>query len=673
MTIYPHLSWSAPREAVFRDSYLDWHALLTGRLDALDPVTPTKGTAFEPVFVRLVGEDRAAARKALGSLLVTDPALLIDEHERAILEDTASADIEEFALYRRVGTQDARHDAVFEVIDTGVPLLLADEDTPAVGISHLQAADAPWAAGQPIVAVIDDGIGFLNKRFRRGSQSRFHAVWLQALETRAADGGILSGMVLDQSQISDMFSRDEAAAYTTLDEVLKGPPGRFARAHGTQVLDLAAGADSDSGDPVADWPLLAVSLPPQMVDDTSGTGMESYMLQGLRWVLQQARQIDATAPVIVNLSLGVSAGPKDGSGFLACQMAREAERWEQRTGQPVRLVWSFGNGFRADLAARVPSDMPSAAVDMRVLPDDRTASYLEIRPSGALSLRITPPEGPASDWVTLDEGTVQSLEDAQGRAVARLYHQPARSRGEGVTEPAHYVLALAPTTARKAAEPVAPAGQWRLELSGDGARGADIVIQRDDSLPGSTKRGRQAYFDHSASYSWDTATSDYTSPKPPSPVQRAGGCNSLCSAASRQTFAVGAAMHVGRTGAKDPANYLPAVYTAQGAPWGMAGPTVSAVVEDGMAGLGLPATALLSGSVSRIRGTSAAAGVITRALALSADRLRVNARNPQSTHLQDFEPDALDLFEVPDCHADRLGGYVVAPLPARVPSETVAV
>ncbi|BBU58596.1 hypothetical protein KU6B_48610 [Mameliella alba] len=80
---------------------------------------------------------------------------------------------------------------------------------------------------------------------------------------------------------------------------------------------------------------------------------------GLRWILRQAARVDATAPVIVNVSLGVLAGPKDGTHFVEHQMAREAQTWEEVTGQPVRLVWAFGNSYRSSQVAWLtPTEAP---------------------------------------------------------------------------------------------------------------------------------------------------------------------------------------------------------------------------------------------------------------------------------------------------------------------------
>ena len=60
----------------------------------------------------------------------------------------------------------------------------------------------------------------------------------------------------------------------------------------------------------------------------------------------------------------------------------------------------------------------------------------------------------------------------------------------------------------------------------------------------------------------------------------------------------------------------PALYSAEGAPWSLPGPTLSAVAERGMAPRGLLGSGTLSGTARASGGTSAAAPRAARALAL---------------------------------------------------------
>ncbi|AUC53029.1 hypothetical protein CDO87_07385 [Sagittula sp. P11] len=675
-------TWSAPRPHTFRDAYLDWSRLLGKRLDALPPERPDSGAEYEPIFVALkTGTDALAVRQALVDALAASTVLLMDPHETQALQTriddpaTHAALPDEYALYRKVGTPDSEHASLFDVLDTGVPVRL--EEAPAAVASAPGPAPAAEAIppGTPIVAIIDDGVGFLNARFRKfvpdgTARTRFHAVWLQALESRSTEGGVLSGQVLNAADIDALLPLPEDATYARLNRALGGVRTRPAlgaqTSHGTHVLDLAAGADPlDEHDPVRDWPLIAVQLPSETIDDTSGMWFESYMVQGLRWILRRAAEIDAAAPVIVNLSLGITAGPKNGTRFVERQLAREARVWEEVTGQPVRIVWSFGNSYRDGLLCAFDLQQGAEAqAVVRVQPDDMTASFVEFHPRGGvtgdLALSVTAPDGTTTGYLKLQPGEIVSLED-KGTSVARLYHVPERPAGADGVEAAHYTLALAPTKRRKPREEVAQPGAWTIDVRQDGDAEVCVLcqIQRDDALGGSLMRGRQAYFDHTGAYGWSKTAASYTQPQDDCPVTPSGCHNALVTTAARQVFSCGAAVWTPRHPVPTHANFAPAFYSAQGSEWTVATPTVSTLVDHGAFSGGTRGCGTLSGSARRLGGTSAAAGRLTRALGLSAGLIAANAQNPATTQTDDLDPAALDLFEVDEGRRSRLGAYIV--------------
>ncbi|WP_417209595.1 S8 family serine peptidase [Antarctobacter sp.] len=674
--------WTAPRGHAFRDAYLDWSRLIGMRRDMLPPARPDRGTEYAPVFVRLVpSADVVAARSGLRDLVEDgESPFLMDAVELTALKARIDrpqdlSDLpDEYMVFRRVGTPDGAQAALFEVLDSGMPVQidtagpLPDPSAPVPPSPH---------PGQPIVAILDDGIGFLNARFcRTGAdglrRTRFHGLWLQALEQHdTPPKGTLAGRILGTEDINGLLEDgDERASYAALNSALY--PGQtrdetgFGTTHGTHVLDLAAGADpADANDPARNWPLLGVQLPPESIDDTSGTWFESYLVMGLRWILRQARQVDATAPVIVNISLGVLAGPKDGTRFVEYQMAREARHWEQVTGQPVRLVWAFGNSYRSSQVACCRPGSTTQDIAWRVQPDDETASFLEIHcrdgASTGIAVGLTTPEGVFSGLTALQPGEIRSLERPDGAALARLYHVPAHRLDADAECAAHYVLALAPTRGQKAGEPLAPSGAWTVSVKGGGD--VWLQVQRDDAIRGSEARGRQSYLDHPAAYDWDPLRAAYIAPGA-GPITDEGCHNALVTAACRQLFCVGAAQRTAHASGQSIGNFRPAAYSGQGASWSVPGPTVATVIGVGAFAGGVRAAGTLSGSTRRLSGTSAAAGRLTRALALSADRITANATDPASTKLDDINPAFLVLTETPDA---RLGEAVVD-LPDRLPA-----
>ncbi|MBT55652.1 MAG: hypothetical protein CMF72_19915 [Mameliella sp.] len=669
------LVWTKPREHAFRDAYVDWSRLIELRRDMLPPARPDRGTDYAPILVRLVPAGDVVAARCSLRILVEDAEspFLMDTAELAALraridrpQELASLP-DEYMIFRRIGTPDGVQAALFQVLDSGMPVQIDSAGPLPTPSAPVPPSPQP---GQPIVAILDDGIGFLNARFCRmdadGAQrTRFHALWLQALEQHdSPPQGTVSGRILGTEDINALLAQtDERACYAAMNTALY--PGQtrdetgFGTTHGTHVLDLAAGADpADTKDPARNWPLLGVQLPPESIDDTSGTWFESYLIMGLRWILRQARQVDATAPVIVNISLGVLAGPKDGSRFVEYQMAREARLWEEVTGQPVRLVWAFGNSYRSSQVARYAPAPEPRDLTWRVQPDDETASFVEIHCRGAdttgIELGLTTPDGVGTGLIALKPGEISTLERTDGAALARVYHVPARRHDPDTECAAHYVLALAPTRGQKAGEPLAPCGAWDISVKTTDE--VLVQVQRDDAIRGAESRGRQSYLDHPAAYAWDPLRAAYVAPGARGPITDEGSHNALVTAACRQVFCVGAAQRSGRENGPSIDNFRAARYSGQGAPWSVPEPTAVTVIGLGAFAAGVRAAGTLSGSIRRLTGTSAAAGRMTRALAMSAKRITANAKYPASTKLDDIDPTLLILNKMPDA---RLGKAVV--------------
>jgi hypothetical protein len=207
--------------------------------------------------------------------------------------------------------------AFWRVIEVGPPVVLPRLDDPTPG-EDLCATQGDLDPRVPVAAVIDDGIGFLNARFRSDPRltAVMRAVWLQASNALVA-GDIVCGQVLTGPEIDAHLATGaaEAEVYAQVNRalypVMDGALTNRRVAHGTHVLDLAAGASPIGRDPLREVPILAVQLPPQSVRETAGRRLETYLVQGLRWllaeVLRQAQGTDVP-PLVVNISLGSLAG-----------------------------------------------------------------------------------------------------------------------------------------------------------------------------------------------------------------------------------------------------------------------------------------------------------------------------------------------------------------------------
>ncbi|SNR73914.1 hypothetical protein [Puniceibacterium sediminis] len=690
------LTWSPPVSAEFWDAYLDWSWLLQERRAALSPPPVHTPDWFTPMFVRLKASGTPPSlektRKTIlrhvrtpGDPLMMDPQEFRRLKARSRPNDPLQGLPDEYWLYLRRGTPPSDYGDLMELIDVGYPVNLdASGSHSWLDEEDEVETSKPEKSGKsrPIVAIIDDGIGFLNARFRKPTRNgkyrtRFHAVWLQALETRRRGPGprrALIGEILSRKDINKWVRKgqelEESAVYTQLSQQLFGmnePKSLvFGTSHGTHLLDLAAGANPEDGDdPVHRWPLIGVQLPPEAVADTSGMRFESYMVQAVRWILSEAARINKKAPVIINLSLGMLAGPKNGTSFAEYQIAREAALWEEVTGQPVRIVWAFGNNRRSRQVAQFDYDPGAGVIEhqitWRAQPDDLTASYMEIRtaagvPSDQIEISLTSPSGAASGFVPLPTGAYRSL-DVNGAPIARIYHVEKHSLSPTVEQVATHTLALAPNEAQVAGEPLAEAGTWSVAVryTGTAPCAVHLQIQRDENLPGFHSGGRQSYFDGGEdAYVWDPEFRNWSGLAPDCPITRAATHSALVTDTGRQIFSAAAAMWEAST-----QSYIPAYYTPDGSDWTVPGPTVATRAEDGWVERGVLSSNTLTGSVSPVAGTSAAAGRLTRALAMNAKLVVQNAAAGGGTQMDDLVGGVVPLLPVPPGETNRLGAALV--------------
>lgn len=627
MTTEP--SWSGRARPMVGDAYRDFLAARARPMTAPRAALLLRLMPAGPQGARTLVDACAFLQGALGSTLTMDrPERVRFDALRSVASNVSSP--RTAVVYADPGALPRFPDCV-RLDHVGAA---ADLDAGPAGAA-LPASLGAAASPPPVtVGVVDHAIGFLNRRFRTGAQAertRFFGHWVQALERRVAGGGIASGRVLDAAAISAMLAgcrdaADEAAHYARLAAELHRPQARAGTglgfSHGTHVADLAAGAEPGAGDPVEDWALLGVSLPPEAIEDTSGHAMTACLVQGVRWIFRTAEEMGGAGPVIVNLSLGVLAGAKDGSHVVARAVERERAAFAAATGRPAHVVLAFGNWQRSRQVARF-TDIAAGAtegLDWRLQPDDHTASFLEIRaedmsgPPAGLKLSLAHEGGRAAEVRVPPAGKARALK-LGGKEIGALYHvvPPAPDPGEDAGT-AYLCLAMAPTArdpeeaaaASGGAPALAPAGRWHLHVTNGSTAPVtlNLVVQRDDSVAGYRQRARQSYLDHPAAYGWDAETADHTNPAA-SPITREGTHSAYAGA--------GAAAPVGAARGPDMGA---APYSSRGAGWTLPAPAGSAVGDEAPALPGVLAAGTLSGAVRALSGTSGAAPQWTRALGL---------------------------------------------------------
>lgn len=501
--------------------------------------------------------------------------------------------------------------------------------------------------------------------------------------------------ILESADIDALLAgtETEAETYRWINGLLYPATGQpstnTSAAHGTHVLDLAAGADPDEADCP---PLLAVQLAPAMTHDTSGRRLESFLVLGLRWMATRALQ--EGRDLVVNISLGSLAGSGDSSNFIADQIRAEIEDFQrQGKGRRMSVVMAYGNSWRSNLVAKMTLEPGKPrSVDWRILPEDYSSSYLEVRlPTGAsgVTLTLTSPDG-ATLGCTWREGVavpdVLPNRTVGDPAILTLAQEAADGGQEGAVP---VLLAVSPTARPALGEtttmPVAKAGAWKVTLAledGFAPQTATFRVQRGDTPPGYRVLGRQSYLaDPEAALDWDSETRDYTDPKGTvvTREQTANAYAGLKDATEKDgvsIFYIGAAE---RNSAKAE-GHRPQRFTSEGR-WAKGqgkkrgpgrfglvdythhitseGPTFSTLAEFGRFLPGLRGASVLSGARSlRLSGTSMAAGLATR---LIAERM-AGCGLSDSTESQEGKATAanslLGVIEFPVPSAAKISGRV---------------
>lgn len=554
----------------------------------------------------------------------------------------------------------ARAETVREfILGVGTPVRIPDEPAPDQFDLRNKPAFQPNA---PIVAIIDEGIGYLNARFRRFEEifgnrvhkTRFLALWQQSVKpvTGMEGATIEIGRVLTpdmiESDLAQLGTRTEGELYADRNAEIFG--NRTHRSteqsfsHGTAVLDLAAGANPTSRE--ADVDILAVQLPPETLEDTSGTQLPPFLLMGLDWLLAYAAS--EARPIIVNISLGYSAGTKTGDALLEKVMrerlaAFNAQFGTDGNGRPAaQLVFAFGNSHRERLNARVnlTNQLTDAEFGWAIQPEDPTPSFLQIHRTdtpkddlrGDISITIESPSGRvfnviphvehSEDILVPDEAGVQCM-------VGRVY----QDRSEGT---ARITIAMAPTATVRSTGLVAEAGMWSVKVHRVSTEDVPFVlqVQRDDTATGFARGGRQSYLDHQNGYALDPRTENYELPEGTPGLTRKGTNSALMARAGNAIYLVGSF----EPDASISADAIrPTRESAASDQWSERaagpGPTFAAQSEDGVGNPGVIASGTFSDTTVLVNGTSVAAAKLTRDLSGLGPALDVVAGIPDTDQI----------------------------------------
>jgi hypothetical protein len=509
----------------------------------------------------------------------------------------------------------------------------------------------PQSPGAVVIGIIDDGIAFAHDRFRKSDgTTRVEYVWLQdgvydapvwwfdyGRELRKQDADPAKSITDLLNNCSHGGSVDEDELYQRAGSVDYRRAGHktvaWRVAHGTHVMDLACGFDPQENRD--DRPIICVQLPAMTTADTSGASLTPYAVDAMRYILKRADDIaqargETRLPVVINFSYGLIAGPHDGTSeiehlidkYVADRTDGAGQRW-------LEVVLPSGNSHLSRCHAEISFHSIGQAVPLHwcVQPDDQTPSFLEIwlpcRSGGGtasrLKLTIKPPKGTESPD-SLGEEPGQALQWApNGRVLceAKYKYFPAP------TERGMFLVALQPTASSDPAMPLAPSGTWTIRLENESLSASEVVhawIQRDETLYGHPRGGRQSYFDHECYKRFDEGGREIEEDYAGCLVRRAGLVNAI--ATGRQPVVMGGFLRRDMVAAKYSAGGPVTARCGTGAPDPFR-PDALAVSDDSRVHGGVLAAGARSGSVVAMNGTSVATPQITRWI---AERLAM--RNP---------------------------------------------
>lgn len=507
------------------------------------------------------------------------------------------------------------------------------------GDLNLELPNPPFPAGTVLIGVIDDSIAFAHERFRTGTSTRIWYFWDQQVPSDDSGRWDYGREIRKETMpdgIDDLLGRCKHGEVIDEDEVYRKAghlnfadsghkPLALRGSHGTHVADLACNP------PVGEGPIVAVQLPIATTEDTSGATLKPQAFDALLYMLDCADQHSGKdpLPLVVNLSYGMYAGPHDGQGLLEQAIDHLLDSCNTGSKTPVlQVVLPAGNShllrchaaFSLDAKAKAPvpeeEDPSIRLLHWRVLPDDRTESFLEIwypeNRANDLAASVTAPTGLATGWFDLN--TSFEWQDAAGRVMGQIqFYPPPLGSKRGVIR-----IALAPTAGRGGSLTGVPSGIWQVRVENRGASAIadiDAWIQRDDTVHGYRRGARQSYFDDPEYARFDPGgrpiEDDNHLATKDSYVKRQGTFNAI-SSGTKSIVASGLIRQ----------NWKPSPYSASGPLYppgrdvpNKRGPEVMAGSDDSPSHNGILAAGSRSGSCVAMRGTSVAAPQVARLVA----------------------------------------------------------
>jgi subtilisin family serine protease len=312
-----------------------------------------------------------------------------------------------------------------------------------------------------VIGVVDVGCDFRHGNFRQGNTTRIRYLWDQSTESDKVPvpRELGYGREFTEVEINEALRAGDERAYEVLGYT---PP---VAAHGTHVLDIAAGNGREPG-LFGGKPDLAPAQPSHpgvapnaeliFVDLKTFDGnlaSSNYLVEAVEYIFKKAQ--DLKMPAVVNVSLSTTGGPHDGTSLVE----QKLERLLREPGRAI--VVSAGNSFnqRSHASGTIPKGGKKTILwhlDPRQTDPVLTSNEMEIWYSGDQILEATlyTPDGDKLGSVAL--GETMDLSDDVTRCGRVSHRKNDPNNGD------HQIDIRLPTL-EDAAKP------WRIELANVGA------------------------------------------------------------------------------------------------------------------------------------------------------------------------------------------------------------
>jgi subtilisin family serine protease len=312
-----------------------------------------------------------------------------------------------------------------------------------------------------VIGVVDVGCDFRHGNFRQGNTTRIRYLWDQSTESDkvAAPRELGYGREFTEVEINEALRAGDERAYEVLGYT---PP---VAAHGTHVLDIAAGNGREPG-LFGGKPDLTPALPSHpgvapnaeliFVDLKTFDGKlasSNYLVEAVEYIFKKAQ--DLKMPAVVNVSLSTTGGPHDGTSLVE----QKLERLLREPGRAI--VVSAGNSFnqRSHASGTIPKGGKREILwhlDPRQTDPVLTSNEMEIWYSGDQILEATLYTPGGDNLGSIALGETMNLSDDVTRCGRVSHRKKDPNNGDNQID-------IRLPTLKDAARP------WKIELANVGA------------------------------------------------------------------------------------------------------------------------------------------------------------------------------------------------------------